>query len=179
MLCKEMKPSFDPSKPMALAGWSEIEGWLPGGLTLGGVEHTIYKMDGQPDDLSGSFIMSFMRDGEKDVPRLYRKYFKQLCESLGQIPDVHLDSGCPETKTFARKAVWFGGVADMQLHVAASWEHSYSEYGDFAVYCYRSCDILGRKSMREQLAWDEQRLPNAEQKSEIETPRKPSDHFGS
>jgi hypothetical protein len=157
-----MKPLFDPSKPMALTGWSVIEGWLPSGLTLAGIEHTIYKMDGQPEDLSGSFIMSFIRDGEKDVPRLYRNYFKQLCEALGKIPDVHLDSGCSETRTFARKAAWFGELADIELHVAASWEYSYYEYVDFAIYCCRSCDILRRSSMREQLARDEQRMPKAE-----------------
>jgi hypothetical protein len=154
-----MKPSFDPSKPMVLAGWSEIEGWLPSGLTLAGIEHTIYKMDGQPDDLSGSFIMSFIRDGEKDVPQLYREYFKQLCEELGRMPDIHLDSGFPENEEFGRRVTWFGQLADIQLHVAASWEHRYYEYVDFALYYYRSCDIFSRRYMREQLARDEQKLP--------------------
>jgi hypothetical protein len=157
-----MKPSFDQSKPMVLAGWSEIEEWLPGGLTLAGIEHTIYKIDGQPEDLSGSFIMSFIRDGERDVPLLYRNYFKQLCEEIGRIPDIHLDSSFPETNLFGRNAAWFGQMADIRLNVAASWEHSYYEYVDFTLYYYRSCDILNRKYMREALARDAQRLPDAQ-----------------
>jgi len=129
----EMRPTFEPAKQMCLAGWGEVEGWLPDGLTFAGVEHSIDALDGQPDDLSGSFIMSFIRDGEKDVPGLYRSYFQQLREALGQLPNAHLDSGCPETKEFGRRATWLSDAADLQLTVAASWEICYYEYVDFSL----------------------------------------------